>query len=345
MCLKLCSEILTDQETLKNIIGEEEETNNNKNIRISSFKNLVETYKEPIKKKISNVAYKTILEILAQNGNIIRKHIMTLKNEKEHLKADSNRSWEEFIELKNEYNKKFKYINEQYLKYSEVPDYHFLRDCLICNLYVNNIHKIKSLEFNVVLRNEYMSCYLWIEDTPPPNNTKNYFWIKLNNTDHRIVINKNKTTGGLLRHIGGGISTQKNHKMFPLNKEIVKIILFIKQCFNERLDKPFIKCNNRELNYNSSSWSKMLSRVFKKISPNITCNVIRKVYNSHVNWEDLEEKDKSLLLCMNDLTMELSPIKKPKVFSENLKLKIQHLHKSEALNPQSFLNCLKMDVN
>ena len=171
----------------------------------------------------------------------------------------------------------------------------------------------------------------------------------MNGNDHRIVINKNKTTGGILRKIGGQlgettITPQKNQKIFPLNKEIVKIIMFIKQCFQERIDKPFIKCNNRELNYSSSTWSKMLSRVFKKITTNITCNVIRKVYDTHINWDDLEENDKSLILLMNDLTKELNPIKKIIPNKENIKMNIEHLHKTATLNPETFLNCLKMDI-
>ena len=353
MCIKLCKNVLTNEkletEKLEDIIGDNNVTYNNKNIRISAFKNLIEVYKEPIKKQISNVAYKTILGTISQHGNIIRKNISIIKNEKEHLRADSNRDWNEFIDLKNEYNKKFKYIKEQYLKYSEVPGYQFLRDCLVCNLYANNVFKIKSLEFNVILRNEYKSCYLHIGDEQPPNTTRNYFWIKLNGNDHRIVINKNKTTGGILRKIGGQlgettITPQKNQKIFPLNKEIVKIIMFIKQCFQERIDKPFIKCNNRELNYSSSTWSKMLSRVFKKITTNITCNVIRKVYDTHINWDDLEENDKSLILLMNDLTKELNPIKKIIPNKENIKMNIEHLHKTATLNPETFLNCLKMDI-
>lgn len=348
MCIKLSTKILTD-EKLYCIIGDNKVTDNNKNIRISSFKNLVEVFKDDIKKNISNVAYKTILEFISRNGNIIRKSIQNFKNEKEHLKADSNRRWEEFVELKNIMNKKFKYIKEQYIKYNEVPDYHFLRDCLVCNLYINNSYKIKSFEFNVILRNEYKSCYLWIDDSPPPSTIKNYFWIKLNSTDHKIVINKNKTTGGIVRKIGGSlgetsIGLQKNQKLFPLNKEIVKIILFIKQTFNERLDKPFIKCNNRELTYSSSTWSKMLGRVFKKISSNISCNIIRKVYDSHVDWNNLEEKDKTLILLMNDLTKESNPIQKPKPCKENLKMTLKRLEKTESLNPQTFLNCLKVDV-
>ena len=343
MCIDLCKKILTD-ETLNNIIGDNQVSLNNQNIRISAFKNLIEVYKDSIKKNISNVAYKSILQTISQNGNVIRKNISIIRNEKEHLKSDSNRTWDEFLELKNIYLKKFKYIKEQYLKYYEVPDYHFLRDCLVCNLYCNNVFKIKSLEFNVILRNEYKSCYLHIGDDQPPNPNRNYFWIKLNSNDHRIVINKNKTTGGIMRKIGGEITPQKNHKFFPLNKEVVKIILFIKQCFQERIDKPFIKCNNRELNYSSSTWSKMLGRVFKSISPNISCNVIRKVYDTHISWDELNETDKNLILCMNDLTTVLNPTKKTKTNTENLKMTIKHLQKTESLTPQTFLNCLKVDV-
>ena len=88
----------------------------------------------------------------------------------------------------------------------------------------------------------------------------------------------------------------------------------------------------------------MLGRVFKKITSNITCNVIRKVYESHINWNTIENKDKEIILLMNDLTKELNPTKNIKPNTEDLKEKIEHLHKKESLNPATFLNTLKVEI-
>lgn len=353
-CIFMTGKILTD-ESLEIITGGDDTTYNNKNIMLSAFKNLVETYKNDIKKEISPVAYKTLMLQLGQKGGIIRKIIKNKKAENDTLKVNTMKNWEEFQNLLKEYNTKFKYIQNQYIKTNEVPDYHFLRDCLIANLYLNNTFKIKNNEYNVLLRNEYKSLYLHIGDEQPPNN-KNYFWIRQNNNDHKIIINKNKTTGGIKRtigeHIGNTkITNQKNQKIFPLNKDIAKIILFIKQIFNERPDKPFIKCNNRELNYNTSTWSKMLNRVFKKIDSNISCNIIRKVYENYITWSDLNENEKNFVLGFNEIIKESTPTKKednPIIYSQQkskcLKDLVKLLHKQEDLNPTSFLNALKVQA-
>ena len=298
-----------------------------------------------------------MMKIIGQKGNLLRKKIQEKRNIQEIKKWDSLKTWEEFRELADDYNKKFKYIQQQFLITNEVPDYHFLRDCLVCNLYINNIFKIKQTEFNVILRNEYKNLFLHIGDEPPLQNNKNYFWIKLESNDHKIIINKNKTTGGLKRVMGSDIGItslkpQKNQKVFPLNKNIAKIILFIKQVFNERPDKPFIKCNNRELNYNSSTWGKMLSRVFKKLGNNISCNIIRKVYDMYIDWDILTDKDKELISSMNDFTKKINPsytdnkIMKEPTFEqkqEHLKKMISHLHKSEDLTPQSFVDSIQIE--
>ena len=347
-CIEL-TRIILSEENLNSIYGTCTSSDNNKNIQISAFKNLIEVYKLDIKKNVSPNAYKEMIKMIGQKGNIIRKKIQEKRQENELKKFDTLKTWEEFQELLDDYNKKYKYIYQQYLITNEIPDYHFLRDCLICNLYLNNSFKIKSTEFNVILRNEYKNLYLHIGDDAPPSTNKNYFWIKLDSNDHKIIINKNKTTGGLKRVMAGNMGetttiNQKNQKIFPLHKNIAKIILFIKQVFNERPDKPFIKCNNRQLSYNSSTWGKMLSRVFKKLGNNISCNIIRKVYNVFIDWEDLNEKDKILISSMNDFTKntkKAEPTFEQK--KEHLKKMMSHLHKSEALTPQEFSKTIEIE--
>ena len=350
MCVELTRTILSD-ENLKCIYCDNNTTDNNKNIQISAFKNLIEVYKQDIKNKVSPTAYKELLKMLGQKGNLLRKKIKDKRAEKEVDKWDTMKTWEEFQEILNDYNKKFKYIQNQYTITNEVPDYHFLRDCLICNLYLNNTFKIKQTEFNVILRNEYKNLYLHIGDQPPIQNNKNYFWIKLETNDHKIIINKNKTTGGIKRTLGNTmgdtlVKHQKNQKIFPLNKNI----LFIKQVFNERLDKPFIKCNNRQSAYNSSTWGKMLSRVFKKLGTNISCNVIRKVYNRYLDWDIMSEKDQLLISSMNDFTTKINLENNQKKVvpsfqekKDHLEKMIKFLHKSEGLTPQSFVDTIELE--
>jgi len=306
-CIFLTSKLLTDT-SLDCVIGDSNVSESNKNIRLSAFKNLVEIFRDEIKLKISPVAFNTTISMMGKAGGNIRKQIMETRRNKDLLSPSTMQTWEELTELNKIYLKKFNYIKNQYIKTNEVPDYVFLRDCLISNLYINNSFKLKNNEFNVILRNEYKSLYLHIGDNQPTSTSKNYIWIKLDSNDHKIIINKNKTTGGVKRKNLGdfightSVYPQKNQKTFPLNKEIAKIIIFIKQVFNERSDKPFIKCNNRELNYTSSTWSKMLQRVFKKINPKLSSNLIRKIYQLKIDTtEDLSNQDKLLIYEMNDL--------------------------------------------
>lgn len=354
-CIILTQKILSD-ENLISIFGEDNTSENNKNIQISAFKNLVEVYKQEIKKDISPTAYKELMKVLGQKGNMIRQKIQEKRAEKEVLNICTLKTWEEFQNILIEYNKKFKYIQQQFLITNEIPDYHFLRDCLVCNLYLNNTYKIKQTEFNVILRNEYKNLFLHIGDEPPILTNKNYFWIKLDSTDHKIIINKNKTTGGIKRVLGSeigltSVKAQKNQKIYPLNKNIAKIILFIKQVFNERPDKPFIKCNNRELNYNSSTWGKMLNRVFKKLGNNITCNVIRKVYDQYIDWDNINSTDKSIIMSMNDFNKPKNYFNNPKLQDKitrqekenHLKKMIQILDKNNNLTPESFLKTVELE--
>lgn len=306
-CIFLTSKLLTDT-SLDCVIGDSNVSESNKNIRLSAFKNLVEIFRDEIKLKISPVAFNTTISMMGKAGGNIRKQIMETRRNKDLLSPSTMQTWEELTELNKIYMKKFNYIKNQFIKTNEVPDYVFLRDCLISNLYINNSFKLKNNEFNVILRNEYKSLYLHIGDNQPTSTSKNYIWIKLDSNDHKIIINKNKTTGGVKRKNLGdfightSVYPQKNQKTFPLNKEIAKIIIFIKQVFNERSDKPFIKCNNRELNYTSSTWSKMLQRVFKKINPKLSSSLIRKIYQLKIDTtEDLSNQDKLLIYEMNDL--------------------------------------------
>ena len=323
-CIFLTSKLLTDT-SLNCVIGDSNVSESNKNIRLSAFKNLVEIFRDEIKLKISPVAFNTTISMMGKAGGNIRKQILEIRKNKDMLSPSTMQTWEELTELNKIYLKKFNYIKNQYIKTNEVPDYVFLRDCLISNLYINNSFKLKNNEFNVILRNEYKSLYLHIGDNQPTSTSKNYIWIKLDSNDHKIIINKNKTTGGVKRKNLGdfightSVYPQKNQKTFPLNKEIAKIIIFIKQVFNERSDKPFIKCNNRELNYTSSTWSKMLQRVFKKINPKLSSNLIRKIYQLKIDTtEDLSNQDKMLIYEMNDLHRDPKNLKDNKEDEENL---------------------------
>tara|TARA_R110002033_G_scaffold170686_2_gene213819 strand:- start:194 stop:1372 length:1179 start_codon:yes stop_codon:yes gene_type:complete len=323
-CIFLTSKLLTDT-SLDCVIGDSNVSESNKNIRLSAFKNLVEIFRDEIKLKISPVAFNTTISMMGKAGGNIRKQILEIRKNKDLLSPSTMQTWEELTELNKIYLKKFNYIKNQYIKTNEVPDYVFLRDCLISNLYINNSFKLKNNEFNVILRNEYKSLYLHIGDNQPTSTSKNYIWIKLDSNDHKIIINKNKTTGGVKRKNLGdfightSVYPQKNQKTFPLNKEIAKIIIFIKQVFNERSDKPFIKCNNRELNYTSSTWSKMLQRVFKKINPKLSSNLIRKIYQLKIDTtEDLSNQDKMLIYEMNDLHRDPKNLKDNKEDEENL---------------------------
>jgi len=289
------------------IIGLENTPNTSKNIKISAFKNLVEIYYKELNNEISTVAYDSIIKMLGTQGNIIRKIIhknrITMEN-----KTQGTYTWDDLINLNKEYLKTFLEIKKNYLKYNEIPDYIFLRDCLVSNLYINNIFNFENFNFNIVLRNEYKSCYLHIDDNPPTNNIRNYFWVNLSTKESKLIINKNKTTGGYKRVKGTQIGhtqtkQQKKQKHFHLNEEITEIILFIQQVFHERKDKPFIKCNNRINNYTSASWSKMLGRVLKKIDTKITSSNLRRMYfykikNSnhsiHIKQKILETSDFSL---------------------------------------------------
>ena len=339
-CIILTQKALTD-DNLNHIIGGEDVTYNNKNIRISAFKNLVEIFKIDIKKEISSVAYNSIMEKMGKSGGNIRKNIF---DERKNKDIETNPltclNWDELQDLNKEYLKKFKHVQNQYIKYNEIPDYMFLRDCLVCNLYINNLYKIKNLEFNVILRNEYKSLYLHIGENQPTTTNRNYIWVKLESNDSKIIINKNKTTGGVKRCIGETIGhtkiiPQRDQKTFPLNKDITKIILFIQQVFNERKDRPFIKCNNRENNYSSSTWSKMISRVFKRIDPKISSSLIRKIYYQKNQESDLSLKDKQIIFEMCDFSpsfhiSETETEKNDKLYvQENLKLFLGNLNSSE----------------
>ena len=136
------------------IIGLENTPNTSKNIKISAFKNLVEIYYKELNNEISTVAYDSIIKMLGTQGNIIRKIIhknrITMEN-----KTQGTYTWDDLINLNKEYLKTFLEIKKNYLKYNEIPDYIFLRDCLVSNLYINNIFNFENLNFNIVLRNEY----------------------------------------------------------------------------------------------------------------------------------------------------------------------------------------------
>ena len=88
------------------------------------------------------MAYDSIIKMLGTQGNIIRKIIhknrITMEN-----KTQGTYTWDDLINLNKEYLKTFLEIKKNYLKYNEIPDYIFLRDCLVSNLYINNILTLK----------------------------------------------------------------------------------------------------------------------------------------------------------------------------------------------------------
>lgn len=303
LCIKLTQEALTTSDFIK-IIGTDNHAN--QNIRLSAFRNLVEPYKESLKNKISEVSYQAISKLVSRKGTHIRRNILESKSN--NLKSETEllnmRSWKELQTIINKNNQLLTVILGKFFRTNEIPCYNTLRDILIGNLYCNNYHEYNNMRVHTILRNEYKSCYLWINPDTPPEDKKNYFWINLNGLS-KIVIQKSKTIGGVKRGQANSegeteILPQKSRKIYPLHKNIVSQILFIKQTFNERIELPFLKNNLRDGAITDGQWARMLYSIFKDLAPQISCTTIRKIYYNEIKWHQLSTKDANYILRHQD---------------------------------------------
>ncbi len=303
LCIKLTQEALTTSDFIK-IIGTDNHAN--QNIRLSAFRNLVEPYKESLKNKISEVSYKAISKLVSRKGTHIRRNILESKSN--NLKSETEllnmRSWKELQTIVNKNNQLLTVILGKFFRTNEIPCYNTLRDILIGNLYCNNYHEFNNMRVHTILRNEYKSCYLWINPDTPPEDKKNYFWINLNGLS-KIVIQKSKTIGGVKRGHPNSegeteVMPQKSRKIYPLNKNIVSQILFIKQTYNERIEIPFLKNNLRDGGITDGQWHRMLYSIFKDLAPQISCTTIRKIYYNEIKWHLLSTKDANYILRHQD---------------------------------------------
>jgi hypothetical protein len=303
LCIKLTQEALTTSDFIK-IIGTDNHAN--QNIRLSAFRNLVEPYKESLKNKISEVSYNAISKLVSRKGTHIRRNILESKSN--NLKSDTEllnmRSWKELQTIINKNNQSLSVILAKFFRTNEIPCYNTLRDILIGNLYCNNYHEYKNMRVHTILRNEYKSCYLWINPDTPPEDKKNYFWINISG-ESKIVIQKSKTIGGVKRGQPNQqgeteILPQKSRKIYPLNKNIVSQILFLKQTFNERIETPFLKNNTRDGIITDGQYNRILYSIFKDLAPQISCTTIRKIYYNEVKWHQLSTHDANYILRHQD---------------------------------------------
>jgi hypothetical protein len=283
LALALTKDILTTSNFQK-IIGQD--AGSIQNIRLSAFRNLVEPFKDDLKNEISAVSYKALNKLVSRKGTHIRQKIVNEKNQniKTPAEQENMRSWAEVEEVVKKLNVQYGVILKRFFKTNEIPCYVTLRNILVGNLYVNNYHHYKDVKVHTMLRNEYKTCHLWINTVEPPKDRKNYFWINLDTNEHFIIIQKNKTTGGIRRIPGvegqSEVVNQNKFKRFYLNKKVVNIIMFIKQTFNERCDVPFLKNNTRDGSITDNKWQRIIYSIFKEITPGICATTLRKIlYN------------------------------------------------------------------
>lgn len=281
LAVELTKDILTTSDFVK-IVGHD--SGSNQNIRLSAFRNLVSPFKNDLKSEISSVSYETLLKLLSRKGTHIRKTILesktqNLKTETELMKS---RSWKDLQKVVKDMNVKYNQIVNKFLKTNEIPDYVTLRNILIGNLYMFNIHEHESIPVHVILRNEYRTAHLWINDKEPPLDKTNYFWINFSNNKHYIIIQKGRT-------VQGNNLPHKMRKQFPLSQQIVNMILFIKQTFNESPDKPFFKNQIREATPHSTEWIRIVGKIFESISTSITCSTIRNIYLNEIDWSKVNQ--------------------------------------------------------
>ncbi len=301
----LAQDLLT-YNSFNRIVGESE--NNNMNIRISAFRNLIEPFKKELEEQISEVSYNVISKLITQKGSRIRKSILEEKgkNEKNRNEHTNMKTWEDLQSVVNSNNIEYKKILCKYYKDGEVPDYQTLRNILIVNLYCNNWHVKDGHKIYTLLRNEYRNFYLWINTNPVPKNDKNYFWINLDSNKHYIVIQKSKTVGGIRRvpknndEGGSQIIKQEGYKQYILNDYIVNILLFIKTIFKENETNIFIKNNNRTSAIAVEKWSHQITCIFRDVANNINSTTIRKILYNSIDFTKLDYNMSSYILKQQD---------------------------------------------
>ena len=101
-------------------------------------------------------------------------------------------------------------------------------------------------------------------------------------------------------------------------KSFSKILSFC-ELYNKPIDfylhhstESFIKSNNRVSNYTSSTWSKMLTRVFKNIDSKISSTLIRKIYYQKILESDYLLNEKQLIYEMSDFSLTNSVFERVK---------------------------------
>jgi len=217
---------------------------------------------------------------------------------------ENMRGWSEIEEAVKKLNIQYSIILKRFYKTNEIPCYVSLRNILIANLYVNNYQHLNDIKVHTLLRNEYKTCHLWINSVEPPRDKKNYFWINLDTSEHFIVIQKNKTTGGIRRLPGvegeSVVIEQPKFKKFYLNRKVVNIIMFIKQTFNERCDVPFLKNNTRDGSITDNKWQRIMYSIFKEVTPSINSTTLRKIlYNDIPFHKYTNEMTHYILECQD----------------------------------------------
>lgn len=321
LAIKLSKELLTTTDFLR-IVGDE--NGGNQNIRLSAFRNLIEPFKEDLQSEISGVSYDTVNKLISRKGTHIRKAILKNKNNnlKSHTETLNMKSWGDCQKVLENANSKHGVLLNRFFKTNEIPDYVGLRDILITNLYLNNwqyyqdeaLPQCKNgklsmppqrLKVFTLLRNEYKTCHLWISGSAPPKDKNNYFWLNLVTNNHHIVIQKNKTTGGVRRIQGANagetnVIEQTEHKRLHLSRSIVSMILFIKQTFNERCDVPFLKNNDRDGPITDGKWQRIIAGLFGEVSPNMNATVLRKILYNHIKFHEMSNNQVNFILEQQD---------------------------------------------
>ena len=277
LAIALSKDILTTSDFQK-IVGTDSDAN--QNIRLAAFRNLVEPFKDELKDEISAISYETLLKLLSRKGGHIRKSLKEVKETKSPEQLLKTRSWKDLQNVVREMNKQYNKIVNTFLKTNEIPDYVTLRNILIANLYMFNSHEHNGLTTHVILRNEYRNAYVWINDSLPPADKNNYFWINFETNKHYIVVQKSKTQTS---------QSSSQRRLFTLSPNIVNMIIFIKQTFNENVDKPFFKNNRRDAAPHNTEWIRILQKIFEDVGQGITCSTIRAIYQNEIDWTKLSQ--------------------------------------------------------
>jgi len=279
LAVALSKDILTTAD-FKKIVGNDSDAN--QNIRLAAFRNLVDPYKEELKTDISSVSYETLNKMLSRKRGHIRKSMNENIKAKTPEQLLEKRSWKDLQNVVKDMNKTYNKIVNTFLKTNEIPDYVSLRNILIGNLYMFNSHDYNGLKTHVLLRNEYRTAWVWIKDTPPPNDKNNYFWINFETQKHYFVVQKSKTQTS---------QSQTNRRLFPLAQNIVNMIVFIKQTFNESVEKPFFKNNRRDAPPHNTEWIRLVGKIFEDVGQSINSSVLRMIYQNEIDWSKLKQEE------------------------------------------------------